>query len=204
LSQTLSQEKAFPACTRTKLQYSYMMKRPSQLPVLLLQPFRWSTWPPQQARRDRTCIQNINVLSICSTSANVMFIFKYVHMGNQSCTRSHYKNCLFFVIFLGVHQRSGVPPTIRHALGGSALWIEIPFSSVPVFNRNQYSCTLLHVVAGLLIKKATCNGMYSKNHAASRYHWIFGDSCTPKIPWLLESVGFSESHRLKIPWLPQH
>ena len=76
LSQTLSQEKAFPACTCTELQYSYMMKRPSQLPVLLLQPFWWwSTWPPQQARRDRTCIQNINVLSICSTSANVIFIF---------------------------------------------------------------------------------------------------------------------------------
>ena len=72
----LHMTEAFPACTCTKLQYSYMMKRPSQLPVLLLQPFWWwSTWPPQQARRDRTCIQNINVLSICSTSANVIFIF---------------------------------------------------------------------------------------------------------------------------------
>ncbi len=37
-------------------------------------------------------------------------------MRNQSCSkRSHCKNCLFFVIFLGVQQRSGVPATIRNA-----------------------------------------------------------------------------------------
>jgi hypothetical protein len=33
----LHTKEAFPACPCTELQYSYMMKRPSQLPVLLLQ-----------------------------------------------------------------------------------------------------------------------------------------------------------------------
>jgi hypothetical protein len=33
----LHTKEAFRACTCTELQYSYMMKRPSQLPVLLLQ-----------------------------------------------------------------------------------------------------------------------------------------------------------------------
>ena len=62
--------------------------------------------------------------------------------------------------------------TCGYALRGSPLCIEIPYT-VPLFFRNQYFRTLLHVVAGS-IRGHTMASLFSKNHAVSRYHRIFG------------------------------
>jgi hypothetical protein len=96
---------------------------------------------------------------------------------------------MLMCLILSTHQTRGV----GSLLGGRPQCIEIPYS-VQLFSRNQYSR-----FSGWL-KKGTYCGIYSENHAVSRYHWIF-DASTLKIPWFFETAGFSESHCSKIPEL---
>ncbi len=82
-------------------------------------------------------------------------------------------------------------PEVLSTLRGTPLCIEKPHT-VPLFNRNQYSRTLLHVLAGSIREHTmACTPKITQSQGITG----FLEASPAEIPWFLETAGFSESHR---------
>ena len=80
-------------------------------------------------------------------------------------------------------------PEVLSTLRGTPLCIEKPHT-VPLFNRNQYSRTLLHVLAGSIREHTmACTPKITQSQGITG----FSDARAPKIPWFLEVAGFLAS-----------